>query len=309
MVPADGPMAQVHRLVEHVAGSNLSVLILGETGAGKEVIAEAIHQFSKRAKGPLVRLNCAALAETLLESELFGHEKGAFTGALATKTGLVEAADGGTLFLDEMGEMPMGTQAKLLRVLEAREVQRVGSVKPIKVDIRIVAATNVDLEAAIAAGKFRLDLYHRLDGVSIAIPPLRARRSEILPLAKIFLARACAEQNAKPTTFSEAAVRALESHAWPGNVRELKNVVERAAVLATGAPIAPAHLRLTPGAAPLAPLPVAPAEAIDPAERARILAVLDQCGGNQSRAARELGIPRRTLLRRLDEYGVPRPRK
>jgi DNA-binding NtrC family response regulator len=201
-------------------------------------------------------------------------------------------------------------------VLEAREVQRVGSVKPIPVDIRIVAATNVDLEAAIAAGKFRLDLYHRLDGVSIAIPPLRARRSEILPLARIFLARACKEQNAKPTTFGPDAERALEAHAWPGNVRELKNVVERAAVLAMGAPIEPAHLRLAP-AAPAraaAPTPVAhatPADGapLDPAEKARILAVLDQCGGNQSRAARELGIPRRTLLRRLDEYGVPRPRK
>jgi DNA-binding NtrC family response regulator len=305
-VPADGPMAQVHRLLEHVAPSNLSVLILGETGAGKEVIAEAVHRFSKRAKGPFVRLNCAALTDSLLESELFGHEKGAFTGAIATKQGLVEAADGGTLFLDEMGEMPLGTQAKLLRVLERHEVQRVGSVKPRKVDLRVVAATNVDLEAAVRQGRFRLDLFHRLDGVSIAIPPLRARRSEILPLARRFLGRAC--EGRTPPVFSAAAERALESHTWPGNVRELRNVVERAAVLSAGGPIEPAHLRLGHGTDNAGPLDSG-APSPDRDEREHLLAVLERCGGNQSRAARELGIPRRTLLRRLDEYGVPRPRK
>jgi two-component system response regulator AtoC len=303
IVPANGPMAQVHRLVEHVASSNLSVLILGETGSGKEVIAESIHRFSKRSKGPFVRLNCAALPENLLESELFGHEKGAFTGAIATKLGLVEAADGGTIFLDEMGEMPLGTQAKLLRVLESHEVQRVGALKPKKVDIRIVAATNVDLEAAVKKGTFRLDLFHRLDGVSIALPPLRARKSEIPLLARLFLRRACEAEGRPIPSFTPEAERALEGHAWPGNVRELKNVVERAAVLSMGAPITPAHLRLTAVAAEAA------APIVDPGERDKILAVLDRCGGNQSRAARELGIPRRTLLRRLDEYGVPRPRK
>ncbi len=323
LVAASGPMAQVHRLIEHVAASNLSVLIFGETGAGKEIAAESIHRFSKRAKGPLVRLNCAALPEALLESELFGHEKGAFTGAIATKQGLIEASDGGTLFLDEMGEMPLTTQAKLLRVLESHEVQRIGSVKPKKVDMRVVAATNKDLDAEVRAGRFRLDLFHRLDGVSIVLPPLRARKTEILPLARIFLRRACEAEGRAIMPISEAAERALEAHAWPGNVRELKNVIERAAVLSMGAPIEPAHLRLAPAAsavsAPIA-APQAPpavdeeddddkAKPIDPAERARILEVLERCGGNQSRAARELGIPRRTLLRRLDEYGVPRPRK
>jgi DNA-binding NtrC family response regulator len=306
-VPADGPMAQVHRLVEHVAASSLSVLVLGETGTGKEVVAEAIHRFSKRAKGPFVRLNCAALPETLLESELFGHEKGAFTGAIASKPGLVEAADGGTLFLDEMGELPLLTQAKLLRVLEAREVQRLGSVVPKKVDLRIVAATNVDLEAAVRQGKFRLDLYHRLDGVSIAIPPLRARKAEILPLARLFLAKACEAEGIAAPAVTSAAEQALVAHAWPGNVRELRNVVARAAVLAGGSPITPVHLRLGHDVA--APSTAAADEAGGDGERERVLAVLDRCGGNQSRAARELGIPRRTLLRRLDEYGVPRPRK
>jgi len=314
LVPTNGPMAQVHRLIEHVAASNLSVLIFGETGAGKEVAASSIHRFSKRAKGPFIQLNCAALSETLLESELFGHEKGAFTGAISAKVGLLEAADGGTLFLDEMGEMPLTTQAKLLRVLENREVLRVGSVKPRKIDIRIVAATNRDLEAEVKKGTFRLDLFHRLDGVSIALPPLRARRTEILPLAHVFLKKACAAEGRPLPTLSKEAEAALEGHAWPGNVRELKNVIDRAAVLSMGAPIEPVHLRLSStrpvdeedeedgGGADADP-------ALTSAEKERILAVLERCGGNQSRAARELGIPRRTLLRRLDAYGVPRPRK
>lgn len=322
LVPTNGPMAQVHRLIEHVAGSNLSVLIFGETGAGKEIAASAIHRFSKRAKGPFIQLNCAALSETLLESELFGHEKGAFTGAINMKVGLIEAADGGTLFLDEIGEMPLATQAKLLRVLEGREVQRVGSVKPRKVDIRIVAATNRDLEAEVRKGTFRLDLFHRLDGVSIALPPLRARKTEILPLARMFLKKACDAEGRPLPTFTREAEQALEGHPWPGNVRELKNVIDRAAVLSMGAPIEPLHLRLSSVGAARAALvsdneerKEDPGEEeeedadLDPAEKERILAALEKCGGNQSRAARELGIPRRTLLRRLDAYGVPRPRK
>ncbi|MBL8608092.1 MAG: sigma 54-interacting transcriptional regulator [Myxococcales bacterium] len=338
-VPADGPMAQVHRLVEHVAASNLSVLVLGESGTGKEIAAEAIHRFSKRAKGPFVRLNCASLPESLLESELFGHEKGAFTGAVAAKPGLIEGADGGTLFLDELGEMPLATQAKLLRVLESREVTRLGSLAPRKVDFRLVAATNRDLDAEIAKGTFRLDLYHRVDGVSIALPPLRARKTEILPLARLFATRASAAEGRSVPTLSPEAGRALEAHAWPGNVRELKNVMERAVVLAMDGVVTPEHLHLrAPGPPPApasasasalasasthasapalahasAPAPaLASAPALAPApddERQRILAALERCGGNQSRAAAELGIPRRTLLRRLDEYGVPRPRK
>jgi transcriptional regulator with AAA-type ATPase domain len=307
-VPPDGPMRQVFRIVEHVAKSRLSVLLLGETGVGKEVLAEVIHRASPRAGGPFVRVNCAALAENLVESELFGHEKGAFTGALQTKRGLVEAAHGGTLFIDEVGELAAATQVKLLRVVESREVQRVGALAPRPVDVRFVAATHRELEADVRAGKFREDLYYRLNGVSIAIPPLRARVAEVEPLARLFAARASQEAGRPAVPISGAAMDALRRHSWPGNVRELRNVVERAVVFASGGEIRPEHLGLGEPRPSSPEVNALPTE-IAAIERTRIERALEEHAGNQSRAAKALGISRSTLLRRMDEYGMPRPRK
>jgi DNA-binding NtrC family response regulator len=304
VVAGEGPMRQLYRLVSHVAESKISVLLLGETGVGKERVAEAVHRWSPRKDGPLVRLNCAALPETLLESELFGHEKGAFTGAIAAKKGLVEAAHGGTLFLDEIGEMPLSTQAKLLRVLEAREVLPVGGREPRAVDIRLVAATHRDLDAAMRTGTFRADLFYRINGVSIAIPPLRARVSEIADLATMFAARACDEAGRRPVRLSNETLAALRAHAWPGNVRELKNVVERAVALCKADVIEPDHLLEPKLAATSEPRTASLGTDLSEIEKARILDALERFGGNQSQVARELGIPRRTLVRRLKEYGL-----
>ncbi len=307
IAPEEGPMRQVLRLVAQVAKSKLCVLLLGETGVGKELVAEAVHRWSPRASGPFVRLNCAALTESLLESELFGHERGSFTGALQSKKGLIEAADGGTLFLDEIGELPAPTQAKLLRALEAREVLRVGALEPRAVDFRLVSATHRDLEAATSAGAFRSDLFFRINGISIGIPPLRARTNEIAGLAAAFSKRACEETKRPPIRFSREAIAALESHPWPGNVRELKNTIERAVALTTketfdAADLFPAGTKAAPSSATLA-------EDLSEIEKRRILDALERVGGNQSEVARMLGIPRRTLLRRLKEYGIGRMRK
>jgi DNA-binding NtrC family response regulator len=314
-------------LLRDIAVSGVTTLLLGETGVGKEVLAETIHRLSGRT-GPYLRLNCAALSEPLLESELFGHEKGAFTGATSTKPGLLEGAERGTVFLDEIGELPLSVQAKLLRAVEAREILRVGSTRPLSIDVRFVAATNRDLAAGAAAGWFRSDLYYRLDGFSLHIPPLRERRSQIVPLALQFLAAAVRRAGGAGTSvLSPAAIAALEAHSWPGNVRELKAVVERAVVLAGGAEIGVRHLGLrpsvdaaaspagTPGT-PSAAATVAggadvPADHLTPeelAERARIIAALDQCAGNQTRAAKQLGMSRTTLVARLQLYRVKRPR-
>jgi len=319
-------MARIHLLVDRLAASMIHVLLLGETGVGKGVLAEAIHRRSPRAKEPFLPLNCGALPESLLESELFGHERGAFTGAVADKPGLLEAADKGTVFLDEVGELPLGTQVRLLRALENNEVLRVGSRRPRTIDVRFVAATNRDLESLIASGDFREDLYYRLNGISIVVPPLRQRASEIVPLAESFAREACRRAGSGDPRLSRAVAEALRSYAWPGNVRELRNAVERALVVAGDAPIRPEHLSLR--AAPLVP-PRSPAPGPSPAaalgsaavdrkglhgeveelERRRILEALERAGGNQTKAADLLGISRRTLLRRLDEYGVARPRK
>ncbi len=234
-------MKEVNDLVEHVAPTPASVLIMGETGVGKEVWARAIHVRSRR-RGQFVALNCAALPETLLESELFGHEKGSFTGAHAAKEGLVEAASKGTLFLDELGEMPLATQAKLLRVLEERVVLRIGSVKPREVDIRLVAATNRDLLEEIQAKRFRADLYYRLNGIILRLPPLRDRRDEIVPLVRHFVAKAAATLGREVPRIPSDVLEALESYSWPGNVRELRNAVERIVLLARGGVAAFAHL-------------------------------------------------------------------
>ncbi len=306
--PSTPSEIDVDRFVSLVAKSHLPVLIYGETGAGKEVMAHRIHEASPRKGGPFVCLNCAAFPDTLLESELFGHEKGAFTGAVQTKPGLLEAANGGTLFLDEVGEMAPGAQAKLLRVLETGEVRRVGSVRSFSVDVRILSATNRDLEARVREEKFRQDLLYRLNGVTIRVPPLRERRSQILPLAREFLAQAAAKAGAEPPTLTHDAQRALVGHPWVGNVRELRNVIERAFVVAEGAPIEVGHLML---GAPPPPesRPRSLAAELDTIERQKIEQVLASVNGNQTRAAAILGISRRALINRLDAYGLPRPRK
>ena len=301
---SSGAPGQGHAQFEHflglIANSPLSVLIVGETGVGKEVTAETIHRRSRRASGPLVRLNCAAFPQTLLEGELFGYEKGAFTGALHAKPGLIESADGGTLFLDEVGEMPATTQAALLRVLETREVLRLGALRPVAADVRILSATNRDLQGLIAEGKFRRDLYYRLAGVTVNVVPLRTRRERIIPLAKTFLEESARNAGIAVPTLSPAAVTSLHRHTWPGNVRELRNVVERAMALAEGGRIEPHHLLLDDAAL---------GAHAEEDERQRVVRALEEAQGNQTRAAEILGISRRTLINRVAEYGLPRPRK
>ena len=306
------PMGRVRQLVERIAPGRISVLLLGESGVGKEVTAESIHRLSARAPGPYVTLNCAALSETLLESELFGHERGAFTGAVQTKRGLLEAASGGTAFLDEIGELPPSLQVKLLRVVEERKVRRVGAIEPIDIDVRFVAATNRDLEAEVAAGNFRQDLYYRLAGASVRIPPLRERRAEIEPLAQTFLEEAAADLGRPAPVLSADARRWLRRHDWPGNVRELRNVIERAVLLAPGSTVEVEHL---PGGGAAAQ-PAAPQtmrdeiqQEVSAIEKQRILEALEACAGNQTRAAKMLGMSRRAFINRLDAYDIPRPRK
>jgi len=340
VVVEDPRMRRVYGLAGSAARGAISVIILGETGVGKDVMAQEIHRLSPRAKAPFVAINCAAVSEGLLESELFGHEKGAVTGATETKAGLLESAPGGTVFLDEIGDMPPKLQATLLRVIQTRQVQRVGSVKTRPIDVRFIAATHRDLEAEIASGRFRQDLYYRLNGITLNIPPLRERRSEILPLVRSFLAQFAREMGGDrpaPDVSPEAA-RLLEAYSWRGNVREVRNTVERALLLCEGSEILPEHLPIesmaanaisfanvpAPGMTPPPPTPVAlPAAAPAPGdigrptapvsaaedEKERILRVLAECAGSQTRAAKVLGIARSTLIARLDEYGVPRPRK
>jgi DNA-binding NtrC family response regulator len=307
-------MKQAYELATKAAGSDLAVLILGETGVGKEVLAETIHQRSPRAEGPFLRLNCGALSPTLIESELFGHDKAAFTGAVQAREGLLEAADGGTLFLDEVGDLPLTMQVKLLRVLEDGMVLRVGGTKPKKTDIRIVAATNRDLKQGTAQGTFREDLYFRLAGVRVRLPPLRERKSEIEPLTRYFLNEFC-RKNALPLLeLTAEALSHLHNYFWPGNVRELKNCIERAALVAGMGPIEPRHLEddvAADSASADESTNVLSHEQLGQVitERDRIIQALDQCAGNQTRAARLLGISRQTLSSRLDAFNIPRPRK
>jgi two-component system response regulator AtoC len=301
-----GPeMRRVHLLARRAAAANINVLILGETGVGKEVLAETIHGLSPRAGRPLVRLNCAALSPTLLESELFGHERAAFTDAHEAKPGLLETAEGGTVLLDEIGELPLAQQAKLLRVIETRQVMRVGALKPRAIDVRFVAATNRILEDEVARGAFRQDLYYRLNGFSLVIPPLRARVDEIAPLARSFL-EAAARRDGRPVpTLSPAAIKLLEGYPWPGNIRELRNDMERASLLSSSATITPEDL-------PVEKMRGTPVAVGPPADRGeeyrRIVDSLAHCNGNQTRAAKLLGMPRRTFCARLKAYNIPRPR-
>jgi two-component system response regulator AtoC len=374
-VLVDPEMKSAYELLTRAAQSEVSVLIFGETGVGKEMMAETVHRRSRRAHRPYLQLNCAALPETLLESELFGHEKGAFTGAHATKVGLLESTDGGTVFLDEIGELALGTQAKLLRVLEERTLLRVGSTKPRRISVRFVTATNRDLVRECRDGRFRSDLYYRISGLVVRIPPLRRRKGEIEPLTRHFLRQFCKSiEQAEPHVTPEA-LELLCSYHWPGNVRELKNVIERSALLSGRDPIRPEHVLLDPpaserhdsepdaltevidrsslrspgrdslsagrvslssGRASLGPATPSRAPNVDPAssgqsrmpqssspsqldpqgraaqldaERARLIAALDECGGNQTRAALMLGISRRQLISLVEFWQLPRPKK
>ncbi len=400
VVVQDPTMQRLYSLAERIAESTISVLILGETGVGKEVLAETIHRLSPRRAKPFVKLNCAAFTESLLESEIFGHERGAFTGAMAAKPGLLESAHGGTVFLDEVGEISPSTQVKLLRVLEERKVLRVGALKPREIDVRFLAATNRDLEHEVSVGAFREDLFFRLNGIPLVIPPLRDRPIEIEPLARTLIGYVCRKTNRPEPDLTQPAIEVLRRYSWPGNIRELRNVMERAVLLAGRGPITLEHLpsekmvstlparqraSLPPPMAPAPrtppPLPMrAAADArvgganpalapqgnptrdpapitrdgsregtrdftrdgsrdvasqdvfeqtipvvrptappgtdanalktgVEQVERDLIIRALEQCAGNQTQAAKLLGISRRTLVSRLEQYNLPRPRK
>ena len=309
LIVEDQAMLRVCRLLERVAQSELSVILLGETGSGKEMCAQLLHRASKRASARLLCLNCAALPESLLESELFGHERGAFTGATRDKIGLLEAASGGSVFLDEVGDMPLATQVKLLRVLEAKEVLPIGSRSPRPLDVRVIAATNRDLQERITAGFFREDLFYRLNGISILVPPLRERPADIAPLARSFAARAV--RDGKRPRLSHASLAFLSAQRWSGNVRELKNAVERAVVLCDEPSIEPQHLRESVGSVAARPEPDGLRAEVEALERQRIEQALRDAGGSQRRAASLLGISRGALLRRLSQYNLlgARPRR
>ncbi|HOS93864.1 MAG TPA: sigma-54 dependent transcriptional regulator [Armatimonadota bacterium] len=300
-----------------VAATSVTVLITGESGTGKELVAAAIHRASPRRSGPYVTVNCTALPAGLLESELFGHEKGAFTDASEARPGQFERAHGGTILLDEIGDMSVELQPKILRVLESREVERLGSARPTPVDARIIAATNQDLRQAVAEGRFRADLYYRLNVVTVELPALRDRREDIPLLATHFLQRAATRYQVERTGFSPEAIAALEAYPWPGNVRELQNAVERAAILGSqpviGLDDLPDELRsgaslrpeLTPTVAtPHFPVSEEPVLTLAEVERRHIARVLELNGGNQSKTARDLGLKRGTLLSRMQKLGL-----
>jgi DNA-binding NtrC family response regulator len=295
-------MTEVFTSIARVADLEISVLIRGETGTGKELVARAIHDASRRSAGPYVAINCAALPEGLLESELFGYEKGAFTGATRSSRGLFAAASGGTVFLDEIGDMPPSVQAKLLRVLEAGEVRPVGSADAWRVDVRVVAATHRDLEKAVADGAFREDLLYRLNTVTIELPPLRERAGDLPLLVDHFLRRHAAASGRSVPAVTPEAMALLERYPWPGNVRELSHVVARVLALTKSPRIdaedLPPHLREAPPAAPAQPA------TLDEVEKAHILAVLRSTRGNRKRTSAILGIDRKTLYRKLLRYGL-----
>jgi two-component system response regulator AtoC len=344
----DGAMQRIFALIGRLGPATIPVLLLGETGSGKEVMADWVHQTSRLSQRPLSKINCAGLSESVVESELFGHERGAFTGAVQQHRGVFEAADGGTLFLDEVAELPLRTQAKLLRVLESGELCRLGSTVVRKVQVRLVAATHRQLPRLVESGEFRRDLFFRLNGATFEIPPLRERKAEILPLSQLFLRRAARELGRDGLALHPSATQALLEHDWPGNVRELRNVMDRAAALTEGALVGVEALALratgairadgrdgsspprdvamasSPAASPPAPEPSPPEPsppepspperlalkaAVLDFERHHILQALEESNGNQTEAARVLGISRRTLTNKLNLHNVARPRK
>jgi DNA-binding NtrC family response regulator len=295
-------MKTVVRTAERIAPSDVSVLITGESGTGKEVITDLIHALSPRAKGPLIKINCAALPRELIESELFGSVKGAYTGAQADREGLFRQADGGTLLLDEISEMPVDTQSKLLRVLQEKEVRPVGGRASYKTDTRVIAATNRQPEDAIKSGKLREDLYYRVSAISIAIPPLRERREDILPLANAFLKRFAAQANRNITGFSAAASDLLKKHDWPGNVRQLQNEIQRAVLMSDGGAVDAADLSVnTPIAAGGDDSNLTLMEAM---ERNTIVQMLKETAGNKLETAKRLGIGRQTLYNKIKGYNI-----
>ena len=321
IVGTSAAMQSLYKLIGRVAGSEAAVLITGETGTGKELVAETLHQNSRRRRGPLVRVNCAALPDTLLESELFGHEKGAFTGAVERRKGRFELANKGTIFLDEIGELSMSTQKKLLRVLQFGAFERVGGTVTIESDVRVLAATNRDLEADVAAGQFREDLYYRLNVIRVGLPPLRDRKEDIPSLVAHFLDRYRYAGGSPPTKISQEAMEAMMAGDWPGNVRQLENAIQRAVVLSAGRMIAPEHLEMRQGrSARSQELRELAASGLDYArlvgerkplkavladvEQAMIREALAQSKGNRSEAARSLHIYRRMLYQKMEEYGI-----
>ncbi|HTN51854.1 MAG TPA: sigma-54 dependent transcriptional regulator [Anaeromyxobacter sp.] len=313
---ASKAMAEAIALAGKVAASpDTTVLVTGETGTGKELVAQLVHlETPGRGDAPFVELNCAAIPETLLEAELFGHEKGAFTDAARARAGLLEEAEGGTLFLDEVGDMPLATQAKLLKVLETRVFRRLGGSRDIEADVRFVAATHRNLEEAVEAGRFRLDLFHRLDVFRIHLPPLRDRREDVLPLARFFLAELGARAGKAISGLAEDTERRLLSYPFPGNVRELRNVVERAVILETGPLLSPESVLLRQGAGTEArPAPPAapaggpagpPPPTLAEVERAYLQQLLEQAGGNRSQVARWMGVSYPTVVKKIVDHGI-----
>jgi DNA-binding NtrC family response regulator len=298
------PMQQIFKVIKQVAPSRASVLITGESGTGKELVAQALHENSPRAGGAFIKLHCAALAETLLESELFGHERGAFTGAVSRRDGRFQMAHGGTLFLDEIGEISASVQVKLLRFLQEHEFERVGGTQTIKVDVRVIAATNRNLDEEVKRGRFREDLFYRLNVVSIHMPALRERPSDIPLLANHFLQRYARENGKTIKGFTPAALEALTHHQWAGNVRELENAVERAVVMATDEHVDIEQLPATVAPMPKSALPTIPGSSLEEIERYAILKTLEATGGSTSKAAEILGISVRKIQYKLHEYNA-----
>jgi Nif-specific regulatory protein len=306
MIGTSAAMRQVYEEIGQVARTTATALILGESGTGKELVAQAIHANSDRARQPFIKINGAAFPETLFESELFGHERGAFTGAVGRKKGRLDLAQGGTLFLDEIGELPLSTQVKLLRVLQSREFERLGGTQTLKADVRLVAATNKNMTVAVAAGSFREDLYYRLNVFTITLPPLRDRRGDIPALAEYFLERYGDEHRRNVRRFASGALDVLCEHAWPGNVRELENAIERAVVVCDGFVIEERHLpeaiRSASRGKPIRKLSLA--EAVEQLERGMIEEALRESGGNLARASRGLGTTERILRYKVRKYKI-----
>jgi len=308
IIAASRPMQQLFEKVAMVAPSEATVLISGESGTGKELVAGAIHQNSPRNERPMVKVNCAALPDTLLESELFGHAKGAFTGAERVRRGRFQLADRSTIFLDEIGEMAPATQAKILRAIQEREIEPLGSSRTIRIDTRIIAATNKNLEREIAAGRFRQDLYYRLNVVHLEVPPLRQRREDIPLLADFFLKKFARKNRVMIKGFTPRALDILMRHDWPGNVRELENLLERAVILSRGDMITPAEfpppLNVRDGKEGRDAISLPPATSLKEMKRELIVRTLEETGGNRTHAARILGISRRTLQLKLKSYDI-----